>query len=801
MDIVTIDFETYYDKEYSLGKLTTEEYVRSPLFEVIGVSVKVNDHPADWYTGDNPGQFLHSLDYSDKAILAHNTAFDGAILSWHFGIKPKLWLDTLSMARPKHAVVAGGSLKKLARYYGIGEKGTEVVSALGKKRADFTPEEIRAYGDYCINDNDLTYQLWNILKKDFPVQELLVIDQTLRMYTEPQIVLDRELLEQHLQDEQDRKNKFYDMFGGPEAAKKYLNSNEKFAALLRKRGVEPPTKTSPRTGKTAYAFAKTDTAFTDLQEHDDPVVVKLVEARLGTKSTIEESRTQRLIEVSERGRLPILLNYYGAHTGRFSGGDKLNLQNLPVRKNNKIRRALCAPEGKSILVCDLSQIEARLVAYFAGQTDLVEAFREGRDVYSEFATDIYGYPVDKSKAVERFVGKTCLGAGTQVLTRRGWVPIVGVRQTDQLWDGVEWVNHVGVSFMGVKPTISLHGVELTPDHEILTGPTKWGPARYVLRNATVFQSALASVTLPSSVMKNMLPGQAERGGGDHYAGVLAAGETWAGSTTDGDTSRGTSGSRPEAKTRPTNDASLISKPVFDILNSGPRSRFTILTDAGPVIVHNCILGLGYGMGPPKFQYTLGSGIAGMKVQVDTNEATRVVYLYRNKYHRIQSLWHSADHALKDMMALGAGNIGPYLTYDHEGVHLPNGLTLNYHGLTERDGELCYINDARQWQKFKDRVSGADADDIAWTKIYGAKTVENLIQALARIVIVEHMVQIGKHYPVAFQVHDEIAAVVDDEQIDTAKQVVERIMTTAPKWAPDLPVACELSVAKRYGDAK
>ncbi len=141
MDIVTIDFETFYSKDFSLSKMTTEAYVRSPEFEVIGVGVKVNKDPAVWYSGSNVKGFLTGLDYSDKAILCHNTAFDGAILAWHYGIKPKLWLDTLSMARPSHQMTVGGSLKALATYYGLGQKGEEVLNAIGKRRADFTPEE------------------------------------------------------------------------------------------------------------------------------------------------------------------------------------------------------------------------------------------------------------------------------------------------------------------------------------------------------------------------------------------------------------------------------------------------------------------------------------------------------------------------------------------------------------------------------------------------------------------------------------------------------------------------------------
>jgi DNA polymerase I-like protein with 3'-5' exonuclease and polymerase domains len=406
MDIVTIDFETYYDKDYSLSKITTEQYVRSPYFEIIGVGVKVNNHPTDWYSGDNTGKFLTSLSYHDKAILCHNTAFDGAILSWHFGIKPKLWLDTLSMARPLHNVTVGGSLKALAQHYGLGEKGTEVVNALGKRRADFTPEELARYAAYCVNDVEITYQLFKRLSKGFPIRELMVIDQTLRMYTEPVIGLDVPLLEEHLAEVRRKKEELLASSG---MDIEDIMSNPKFATALQELGVEPPRKVSPTTGKETWAFAKTDKALTDLQDHPDERVQALVATRLGVKSTLEETRTENLIGVAERGCLPIMLNYYGAHTGRYSGGDKLNLQNLPSRNgNNTIRRALKAPDNHKLIACDSSQIEARMVAYIAEQQDLVRAFREGRDVYCEFASDIYGREITKADKIERFVGKTAI---------------------------------------------------------------------------------------------------------------------------------------------------------------------------------------------------------------------------------------------------------------------------------------------------------------------------------------------------------------------------------------------------------
>ena len=268
MDIVTIDFETYYDKDFSLSKMTTESYIRDPRFEVIGVGVKVNNYPTDWYSGNDPAKFLKSLDYSNKAILCHHTAFDGAILSWHFGIKPRLWLDTLSMARPLHNITVGGSLAALATYYDIGKKGDEVVAALGKCKADFTEADLAQYGEYCKNDVEMTKQLFDKLKVGFPSSELLVIDQTLRMYTEPVIELDVPLLEKHLEEVRVRKRGLILDLGlsgvSEEALTKMLMSNEIFAKYLTNLGIDPPRKTSPTTGKEAWAFAKTDKGMTDL---------------------------------------------------------------------------------------------------------------------------------------------------------------------------------------------------------------------------------------------------------------------------------------------------------------------------------------------------------------------------------------------------------------------------------------------------------------------------------------------------------------------------------------------------------
>ena len=409
MNIITLDFETYYSREFSLTKVTTEEYVRSDLFETIGVAVKENDNDAVWFSGthDEISDFLNGFDWTNSFALAHNAMFDAAILTWRFGIKPMAWLDTLSMARSTDGLEAGNSLAKLVGRYNLGAKGTEVLDALDKRRADFSSHDLAAYGKYCINDVDLTYKLFHILVQRFSLSELQLISLTIKMFSEPVLQLDTPLLEQHLMQVQARKEK---LLAQCVANKETLMSNPKLAELLIKMGVEPPMKISPANGKDTYAFAKNDEEFKALAEHPDERVQAIVAARLGTKSTLEETRTLRFIGISMRGRMPVPLRYYAAHTGRWGGDDKLNLQNLP--RKSLLKDSIIAPKGHVLIDADSSQIEARIVAWLSGQNDLVDAFERKEDVYKIMASAIYGKDEGEIEANERFVGKTTiLGAG------------------------------------------------------------------------------------------------------------------------------------------------------------------------------------------------------------------------------------------------------------------------------------------------------------------------------------------------------------------------------------------------------
>lgn len=406
MDVITIDFETYYDKAYSLSKkvMTTQKYVDDARFETIGVAVKIGESEAVWFSGSDlqMEEFLGDFNFEDSAVLAHNALFDATILAWRYGIKPKLILDTLSMARAVHGVEAGGSLKALAERYQLGVKGEEVVHAAGKRRRDFSPAELARYGEYCKNDADLTYALFKKLAPKFDKVEIKLIDMTIRMHTQPIFELSIDVLEAHLKEVCAKKEALLQECA---ADKKALMSNPKLAELLESFGVEPPMKVSARTGKITYAFAKSDEGFKALLEHEDERVQTIVAARLGVKSTLEETRTERFIKIWEAGGvLPVPLKYYGALTGRWAAVDSINLQNLP--RTSKLKKAIVAPLGHKIVGADLSNIELRVGLYFAGQMDKVKMLGEGLDLYKDFAAKAFNVGYDEVDDAQRFVGKT-----------------------------------------------------------------------------------------------------------------------------------------------------------------------------------------------------------------------------------------------------------------------------------------------------------------------------------------------------------------------------------------------------------
>jgi DNA polymerase len=442
-----------------------------------------------------------------------------------------------------------------------------------------------------------------------------LIDMTLRMYTQPVLRINDALLVDRLDEIRQEKavllRSLMDVLkvSTEEEVRAKLASNPQFAEVLRSFGIEPPMKMSLTTGKETYALAKNDEGFIALQEHDDPVIQHLCAVRLGTKSTIEESRVERFIGIGARnkGMLPIPLKYYGAHTGRWSGLDSVNLQNLPSRDKKKkaLKNAIMAPARHYVINCDSSQIEARVVAWLAGQHDVVKQFANGEDVYSVFASKIYKQPISKANPVERFVGKTC------------------------------------------------------------------------------------------------------------------------------------------------------------------------------------ILGLGYGTGAVKLRHTLKTQPPG--ADLSEEECTRIVDLYRQENDKIPELWRECDRALEHLASWPSGT-GEYSLGQHEsvwvtpqGLRLPNGLYIKYPKLQR--GEKGFIYTSRKGVQ----------------SLWGGAVVENVVQALARIIVGEQMIQMRDTYRPVLTVHDAAVCVAPTDNVQEAVEFIRQVMSTPPKWAPGLPVACEAKYGESYGD--
>lgn len=669
MNLITLDFETYYGDDYTLSKMTTEAYVRDPRFEAIMVGLQVNNEAPYIAAGDNIRTALENANLRESAVLCHHAHFDGLILSHHYGITPKIWFDTLSMGRAElgSVVAKGMSLGSMSEHLGLGFKGHEVVQAKGKRFADFEPWELTAYMKYCQNDVALTRRIYERLKPAFLVSELKLIDLTIRMFTEPVLTLDRVLLAEYK--DLVLKNKEYLMLRAG-VSREQLTSNNKFAEVLRRLGVEPEMKDSltakmpDGTPKKTYAFAKTDEAMKNLLESEDETIQMLAEARIGVKTSIAETRAQRLIDMDKNGSTCVYLKYWGAEqTGRHGGGDKTNFQNLgrnqPLEEWNVfpgaaiftpegravvtdpgiwgltkiatssgqfypkkchrigLRDAVLAPEGSLLVVGDSSNIEARMACWIAGQEDILEKYRNGDDLYCEIATDVYGRPITKLDFIERQLGK--------VLT----------------------------------------------------------------------------------------------------------------------------------------------------------------------------LGCGFGMGKPKF-FETATG-AQWRLEIEREVTDLGVDMFRAKYYKLVEIWRYLNEvvipAMADGKSLFADPQGIVKT-TFEGLILPNGRTLRYPNLHQRKNP-----DPDAYFKTEWVFDVREGSRLIKTRLYGGKLFENIVQALARIVVLDQAVTISRRGKVAMLVHDEVVACVPEAEAEAFKKFMLQVMSTTPEWAIGLPLAAEGGVSKIYSLAK
>lgn len=408
MNLITLDFETYYDVRLSLSKMSTVQYVQDDEFKVWGVGVKFNDEDTVWIPEDEVKEFLEQIDWDNAALVCHNTLFDAYILTQVFGVYAKYYYDTAAMSRglfPNESAALKNVCTRLYPDNPSMRKGEELVNAKGIR--DLDPQLDEQIGGYCIQDVDLTYAIFNKMRHEFPQSEFDLMDLTIRMFVEPKLTLDRALLYTYKDQIAAETAQKIEASG---TTREILASQQKFANFLEELNITVPTKRSPTTGKMIPAFGKKDSAYIQMCNMY-PQYKHVWDAREAVKSRLEETRAERLLQsVNPDGSFSVPLRYYAAHTGRFGGSEKINLQNLP--RESQLRNAITCKDPELLYIADLSNIEARMLAWLSGQEDLLNAFARGEDVYCQFASQIYNRPITKDNKLERYVGKTAiLGLG------------------------------------------------------------------------------------------------------------------------------------------------------------------------------------------------------------------------------------------------------------------------------------------------------------------------------------------------------------------------------------------------------
>lgn len=442
--LVFLDWETFYKskannntKSFSLKSLTYAEYIFGERFHETGIGITEDMGDIEYHHGhDAYEDIMEELRLRREqgeriGIVAHNTQFDASICNWRWKVSFDFYLDTMLMAKYLGAHLQHSLAKCAEREFPDDpalRKGNDLADVDGIKYEYITDEQHEALGRYAKQDVNLMRRLFFRYFDQIPADEIKAMHITLRGAVEPQFAIRRDLLEEVLEDESVKEAKaiveaikYCNEHGLGSLTKTSFSSNQQYAELLSRLGLTVPKKVSKTTGAFTDALGKNDPEYIKLQI-EAPQHALVYKAREVAKSTIAASRATRMINVADMfhaagftdADMPFFLNYYGAgQTGRWSGGQKLNQQNNT--RGGKHRLSMLAPEGYQIGVCDLSNIELRVNLWFCGQQNLLEEFRKDPDfdLYSEIASDIFGYQVSKkTHPDERQMGKAAaLGLG------------------------------------------------------------------------------------------------------------------------------------------------------------------------------------------------------------------------------------------------------------------------------------------------------------------------------------------------------------------------------------------------------
>lgn len=828
MRIVVLDLETYWNsKDYTLSKIGPISYIRDSRFSAQLMSYIVTDSSTMTYDKVRVAEHdkipavlsVLRLDAPGTMTVAHNgNGFDFLVLSEIYHTIPWLAVDTMCMERwTGVSRIQNESLKSMAKFFQCGEKVEGTVISDGRNWPDdFTPDERTAFIQYCRNDTEQCFLSFKAMLPSMTADALLFSSITAKMACNPVLRLDDDMLTAYLNELSDKVtkarndiNKMF-MFKSDEDFLKAIRSSASFVKMLELLGRKPPMKYSvaksetkrkklEAEGKTNLseddyavytpALAKSDLDFVAMASDADERVALLVRTRLENNSSIQRSRAETFHALAKSGRpMPVMLNAFKAHTSRYTAGnsegssDKLNLQNLSKRDPSQLtlRKAVQAPEGMALVACDSSQIEARILAYVANETELVDAFRRGADPYADLAEKIFQIPSekihkgaksgDKKLKAYRNVGKTgilsCLAGDTEVLTNNGWKPIVTVSKDDKLWDGVQWVAHQGLVCNGEKNTIDVDGVRMTPDHMVLSG-SSWEQASVCVQTRSYLSQALCT-------------------GGESL-------EIWRSMIGDGGN---TCANAPSVEPRLKN-----SELVYDLLNAGPNHRFTIRTKHGALVVHNC----GYGVSWRKYADTLLR--QGVRLSSDIDQHYEMAHhahnVYRASNPNIVTFWDTCQTVIKAMYLGYSGEFGgpndnifqysvaPICGRDDVPTIIgPNKYTLRYFKLS------CEVSEKNNREEYYyTRVKGKSE---LKTKIYGGALAENLCQYLAFALLQWQACRMTEQgIRLIANIHDSFLAICPEDEAEHTKSVMESCMSSVPDWLGDFPVACEAEIGKDY----
>lgn len=900
-----IDLETYSSAEIS--KTGVFKYVEAPDFEILLLAYAWDDGPVDvldltdhLYSSPGAGGCIRQHAEAEAVLMgildpnvvkvAHNSAFERACLRRYtgYGMPPEEWEDTMILAAmnglPLSLDAAGAALElrdqkikegtALISYFCKPCKPTIANGGRTRNRPEHAPDKWERFKAYCKRDVEVEQAIYRRLRS-FPVtdfeRKVWALDARIN---ERGVKIDTEFVSAAITVDE-------------------AFTTEHMAEMQRLTGLENPNSVAQLKDWLAAAGMSADSlnkaAVKDLQDRaTDATTRRVLQLRqqLGKTSTTKYAAMQSA--VCADGRVRGLLQYYGAgRTGRWAGR-LVQVQNLPqnhldqigtvrelVRQRDLetlelcfdsvpdvlsqlIRTAFVAKEGHIFHVADYSAIEARVIAYLAGEKWRMDVFRSGGDIYCSSASAMFKVPVVKHgvnghlRQKGKIAELACIAEGQQVLTDCGLVPIESVTTGMRIWDGIEWVNHDGVICKGEKEVLTYGGLEATADHivwaEIERTPRKvrFGDAatsgahliqtgageqplrvggdnqpgeaveRAVepllcldevqrMRSDTMAGAGEPSVRkvervpelLPTE-SRSALAGQAIYGGktamhqpeGQKLQELRSTGHRVPLSKCDGGVSlhdrdervaiAGDGAGQNQRKRSlragksAVGDASgELSEPtalprkvkVYDILNAGPRHRFTV----SGVLVHNC----GYGGGVGALR-----AFGADKMGLTEEEMQDIVTQWRAASPAIPRFWRDAESAaVRAINNPGRTTTVPCgVKYRRDGdalrCRLPSGRILSYwDAKLDTDGSICFMGQnqtTRKWEK---------------TSTWGGKLVENIVQAYARDCLAVAMVRLAEEgWKICFHVHDEV---IVEAPIGTSWEQVAEVMGRPVEWAPGL----------------